>query len=171
MLSTRNAETDFHATTKVLAGARGGRAEEFLPDVPFFCTAILVGSWKGPQLALPSGNCSFPQHLWSPILHWQPEGQDQAISLPAPAETICLFCPPPFFLIVVFVGRKTSHSAESILPPSQADCLGLAPGSIRRGKMHFKEYFCIHSSCNPPGGRQQLRLVPSYQQRIPFNAQ
>lgn len=66
MLSTRDAETDFHATAKVLAGARGGRGEEFLPDVPFFCIAILVGSWKGPQLALPSGNCSFSPSISGP---------------------------------------------------------------------------------------------------------
>ena len=145
MLSTRAARRDFHATAKVLAGAQGGRGGEFLPDVPFFCTAILVGSWKGPRLALPSGNCSSPQQLWSPILPslpWQPVGQDQAIPLLAQLRV---------FTFSV-VGRKTSRSVASILLPSQADCLGLAPGSIRRGKKHFRAYFCVRSSLESPRG-------------------
>jgi len=84
MLSARATRTDFHATAKAFAGAQGGRGGEFLPDMLFFCTAILVGSWKGPRLALPSGNCSSPQQLWSPILPSLPRqlvGQDQVISL------------------------------------------------------------------------------------------
>lgn len=146
MLSASHASRkDFHATAKVLAGTQERRGRDFRPDVPFFCTATLVGSWKGPRLALPTGNCSSPQQLWSltlPSLPWQTVGQDQAISVCASWDR---------FLFIV-VGRKTSHSAASILLPSQADCLGLAPGTVMRGKMHFREYFCVCSSLQSPWG-------------------
>lgn len=71
-------------------------------------------------------------------------GQDQAISL---LPQLRVFA---FFFVVVVAGRKTSRGAASILLPSQADCPRLAPGSIRRGKMHFTEDFCVRSSLQSP---------------------
>lgn len=146
MLSTR-VERDFHATAKVLAGARGGREGEFLPDMPFFCTTILVGSWKGPRLALPYGNCSSSQQLWSPILHslpWQPVGQDQAISLLPQLRVFAFF--------LLGEGKHPAVLQASFFPPRPIvwDLLQEASGEER----------CISGSisvsvaaCDPPGGR------------------
>lgn len=145
MLSTRTAGRHFHATAKVLAGVRGGRRGEFLPDVPFFCTAILVGSWKGPRLALPSGNCSSPQQLWSPILPplpWQPAGQDQAVSL------------LPQLRVFAFLLQEEKHPAalQASFFPRRLSVWGLLQEASGEKKMHFRAHFCVHSSLQSPWG-------------------
>lgn len=146
--------------------AKGRRGGGFLPEVSF-CSAVSVESWKGPQLSLPSGNCSPPSlHPWSPSCPPLPLGQLRDISL-VPAERVPLF--------FAALGMKTSCSTASILLPSQA------PGSFRRGKMHSREYFCIQRgrmhcsrgySCACSSLQSLLAewggLVPIYQQRIPL---
>lgn len=134
----------------------------------FFCTAILVGSWKGPWLALPSGNCSSPQQLWSPILPslpWQPVGQDQAISL-LPQLRVFAF----FLLLLLREGKHPAVLQASFFPP-RLIVRGLLQEASGEERCISRRISVSVAACNPAGRRKQPRPVPSYPQMFHFNAQ